>query len=75
MRERLETKYLPSNYEQLAYEEMIQWKQGSKATIDQYTENFHELSIRSKAIETETQSLARYLGGLKPDIQKDMLTA
>ncbi|KAK0583827.1 hypothetical protein LWI29_003545 [Acer saccharum] len=75
MRDRLESKYLPINYDQLIYEDMLQWKQEPKASVDQYTERFHELSVRSKAVETETQSLARYLNGLKVDLRKDMLTA
>ncbi|KAI9198805.1 hypothetical protein LWI28_022416 [Acer negundo] len=75
MRDILESKYLPINYDQLIYEDMLQWKQEPKASVDQYTERFHELSVRSKAVETETQSLARYLNGLKADLRKDMLTA
>ncbi|KAI9160042.1 hypothetical protein LWI28_004531 [Acer negundo] len=75
MRDRLESKYLPINYDQLIYEDMLQWKQEPKASVDQYTKRFHELSVRSKAVETETQSLARYLNGLKADLRKDMLTA
>ncbi|TXG60052.1 hypothetical protein EZV62_014625 [Acer yangbiense] len=49
MREKLESKYLPINYDQLIYEDMLQWKQEPKASVDQYTERFHELSVRSKA--------------------------
>ncbi|KAK0580629.1 hypothetical protein LWI29_004311 [Acer saccharum] len=75
MKERLESKYLPINYEQLIYEDMLQWNQNNKATVDQYIEWFHELTVRSKANETESQILARYLKGLKPDIRKDMLIA
>ncbi|KAK0608461.1 hypothetical protein LWI29_031021 [Acer saccharum] len=75
MKERLEAKYLPINYEQLIYEDMLQWSQNNRATVDQYTERFHELTVRSKTNETEPQVLARYLKGLKPDIRKDMLTA
>lgn len=75
MKERLGTKYLPVNYEQLIYEDMLQWSQGIRATVDQYTERFHELTVRSKTNETEPQVLARYLKGLKPDIRRDMLSA
>ncbi|KAH7571130.1 hypothetical protein JRO89_XS05G0257200 [Xanthoceras sorbifolium] len=75
MRERLESKYLPINYDQLIYEDMLQWKQEPKASIDQYTERFHELTVRSKAVETGTQTLARYLNGLKSELRKEMLTA
>ncbi|KAL5848562.1 hypothetical protein ACOSQ4_006575 [Xanthoceras sorbifolium] len=75
MKERLENKYLPINYDQLIYEYILQWKQGPKASIDQYTQWFHELSVRSKAVETETQSLAHYLNGLKNNIRRDILTS
>ncbi|KAK0580604.1 hypothetical protein LWI29_004016 [Acer saccharum] len=75
MKERLEAKYLPINYEQLIYEDMLQWSQNNRATVDQYIERFHELTVRIKTNETEPQVLARYLKGLKPDIRKDMLTA
>jgi len=74
MKARLEAKYLPINYEQLIYEDMLQWNQNNRTTVDQYTERFHELTVRRKTNETESQVLARYLKGLKPDIRKDMLT-
>lgn len=66
---------MPINYKQLIYEEMLHWNRESKATVDQYTERFHELTVRSRAIETESQTLARYLSGLKTELQKEMLTA
>ncbi|KAL5823449.1 hypothetical protein ACOSQ4_021349 [Xanthoceras sorbifolium] len=48
MKEKLETKYLPINYEQLVYEDMLLWSQGTKLSVDQYTERFHELTVRMK---------------------------
>ncbi|KAL5800191.1 hypothetical protein ACOSQ4_033075 [Xanthoceras sorbifolium] len=45
MKQRLESKYLPINYDQLIYEDMLQWKQGPKILVDQYTERFHVNSI------------------------------
>lgn len=74
MKARLESKYLPINYEQLIYEDMLQWSQGTKTTVDQYTERFHELTVRSKTNETEAHVLARYLKGLKVDIRRELLT-
>lgn len=50
---------MPINYKQLIYEEMLHWNRESNATVDQYTERFHELTVRSRAIETESQTLAR----------------
>ena len=61
MKARLEAKYLPINYEQLIYEDMLQWNQNNRTMVDQYTERFHELTVRSKTNETESQVLARYL--------------
>ncbi|KAL5760092.1 hypothetical protein ACOSQ2_018930 [Xanthoceras sorbifolium] len=37
MKEKLETKYLHINYEQLIYEDMLLWSQGTKLSMDQYT--------------------------------------
>jgi len=51
MKARLEAKYLPIN-EQLIYEDMLQWNQNNRTTVDQYTERFHELTVRSKTNET-----------------------
>ncbi|KAL5811215.1 hypothetical protein ACOSQ4_027783 [Xanthoceras sorbifolium] len=48
--------------------------QSVKITVDQYTERFHELTIRSKLAEIDAQVLARYLKGLKPDIRREMLS-
>jgi hypothetical protein len=75
MKARMETKYLPANYEQLVYEDMLRWMQGMHMTIDQYTEKFHDLSVRSQVMETDQQTLARYLRGLRVDIRRDMFTA
>lgn len=52
MKARLETKYLPANYEQLVYEDMLRWMQGMHMTVDQYTEKFHDLSVGSTVGET-----------------------
>ncbi|KAL5823297.1 hypothetical protein ACOSQ4_021197 [Xanthoceras sorbifolium] len=42
MKEKLETKYLPITYEQLVYEDMLLWSQGTKLLVDQYTERFQD---------------------------------
>lgn len=46
MKERLKEKYLPIDYEQMMFEEVLQLRQGS-LTVDQYTNRFHELTVRS----------------------------
>ena len=75
MKARLETKYLPANYEQLVYEDMLRWMQGLTMSVDHYTEKFHDLSVRSQVMETDQQTLARYLRGLRSDIRRNMFIA
>ncbi|KAG6778073.1 hypothetical protein POTOM_017918 [Populus tomentosa] len=74
MKERLKEKYLPIDYEQMMFEEMLQLRQGS-STVDQYTDRFHELTTRSRIVETDQQTLARYRNGLRGDLYKEMLIA
>lgn len=74
IKERLKEKYLPIDYEQMMFEEMLQLSQGS-LSVDKFTERFHELTVRSKIVETEQQTLARYRAGLRTEIRKDMSTA
>jgi len=56
------------------FEEMLQHKQGS-LSVDQFTDRFHELTVRSKVVETEQQTLARYHTGLRSELRKEMWTA
>nr|TKR98577.1 hypothetical protein D5086_0000201680 [Populus alba] len=74
MKERLKEKYLPIDYEQMMFEEMLQLRQGA-LTVDQYTDRFHELTTRSRIVETDQQTLARYRNGLRGDLYKEMLIA
>ena len=69
MKERLKEKYLPIDYEQMMFEEMLQLRQGS-LSVDQFTDRFHELTVRSKIVETEQQTLARYRTGLRSELRK-----
>lgn len=57
MKERLKQKYLPIDYEQMVFEEMLQLRQGF-LIVDQYTDRFHELTVRSRIAETDQQTLA-----------------
>lgn len=70
----LEVKCLPANYEQLVFEDMLRWAQGLNTTMDQYTETFHDLSVRSQVVETDQQSLVGYLIGLRTNIRRNMVT-
>jgi hypothetical protein len=74
MKERLKEKYLPIDYEQMMFEEMLQLRQGT-LIVEQYTDKFHELTVRSKIVETDQQTLARYRNGLRGELYKEMLIA
>jgi hypothetical protein len=43
-------------------------------SVDEYTNKFHDLSIRSQVAETEGQTLARFKAGLWDDIRKELTT-
>lgn len=73
MKLRLQEKYLPMDYEESLFEELLALRQGG-SSVDDYTHRFHELSIRSQVSETERQTIARYKAGLREDIRRELLT-
>jgi hypothetical protein len=52
MKMKLQEKYLPLDYEDSVFEELLSLRQGN-LTVDEYTHRFHELSIRSRVAETD----------------------
>jgi hypothetical protein len=72
MKMKLQEKYLMLDYEDSLFEELILPRQGTM-TVDEYTNKFHELSIRSQIADTELQTLARLKAGLRKDIVKNFL--
>jgi hypothetical protein len=73
MKLKMQEKFLPMDYEDSVFAELLALKQGS-LSIDDYTHRFHELTIRSRLIETERQSLTRYKSGLRDDISRELIT-
>ncbi|XP_022138328.1 uncharacterized protein LOC111009540 isoform X2 [Momordica charantia] len=67
MRER----FLPPNFEQLLYQPYQRCRQGFK-TIADYTEAFHRLGAKTNIAETEDYKIARFVDGLREDIQDQM---
>jgi hypothetical protein len=63
---------LPIDYEQMMFKEMLQLRQGS-LIVDQYTDRFHELTVRSRIVENDQQTLVRYRKGLRGELYKEML--
>jgi len=73
MKLKLQEKYLPVDYEESLFEELLLLRQGS-LSVEEFTNKFHELSIRSHVSETDRQTIARYKAGLREDIKKELLT-
>jgi hypothetical protein len=73
MKLKLQEKYLPIDYEEALFEEMLLLKQGN-LSVDEFTNKFHELSIRSHVSETDRQTIARYKASLREEIKKELLT-
>jgi len=44
-------------------------------SVDQFTDRFHKLTVRSKIVETEQQTLAWYRTGLRSELRKEIWTA
>ena len=53
------------------FEEMLQLRQGS-LSVDQFTNRFHEFTVRSKIVEIEQQTLARCYIELRNELHKEM---
>ena len=73
MKLKMQEKFLPMDYEDSVFAELLALKHGSMTT-DNYTHRFHELTVRNRLIETEWQSLTRYKAGLRDDISRELIT-
>lgn len=67
MKKALRAKFLPDNYVQETFLKLHSLKQNLK-TVNEYTEEFDLLTMRCGVMETEEQTIARYLGGFRRDI-------
>ncbi|RVW45061.1 Transposon Ty3-I Gag-Pol polyprotein [Vitis vinifera] len=74
MKLKMKEHFLPTDYEQLIYTKLFSLKQGTKS-VEEYTEEFHELSIRNQVQESDPQLAARYKAGLRMEIQLEMIAA
>jgi hypothetical protein len=70
---KLQEKYLPLDYEDLVFVDLLAHKQGN-TTMDEYTHRFHEFTIRSRLTETERQTFTHYKAGLREDISRELIT-
>ncbi|RVW93025.1 Retrovirus-related Pol polyprotein from transposon 297 [Vitis vinifera] len=74
MKLKMKEHFLPTDYEQLMYTKLFSLKQGTKS-VEEYTEEFHELSIRNQVRESDAQLAACYKAGLRMKIQLEMIAA
>lgn len=67
MKKELKKKFLPDHYMQDAFLKFHNFKQGD-LSVEEYSAEFDHLMMRCDLYEPEEQTIARYLGGLKPEI-------
>ena len=72
MKLKMKERFIPTDYEQLMYTKLFSLKQDTKS-VEEYTEEFHELSIQNQVRESDAQLVARYKVGLRMDIQLEMI--
>ncbi|KAI0498353.1 hypothetical protein KFK09_021594 [Dendrobium nobile] len=71
MKQLLRSQFLPTDYEQILYMRYQHCTQGTRS-VSEYTEEFNRLSARNDLNETANQLVARYIGGLKDNIQDQL---
>ncbi|CAA7029167.1 unnamed protein product [Microthlaspi erraticum] len=64
--------FLPYNYARTIYTQFQNLRQGSKS-VDEYAAEFFTLLARNSLLETTDQSISRFIGGLKNQIQHQLL--
>ncbi|XP_028551234.1 uncharacterized protein LOC110091993 [Dendrobium catenatum] len=68
MKQLMRRHFLPTDFEQLLYLQYQHCRQGQRS-VSEYTEEFYRLSARNNLMESENQLVARYIGGLKENLQ------
>ena len=63
MKLKMKERFLPIDYEQLMYTKLFSPKQVTKF-VEEYTKEFHELSIQNQVRESDAQLATRYKAGL-----------
>ncbi|XP_042386450.1 activity-regulated cytoskeleton associated protein 1-like [Zingiber officinale] len=67
----MRTHFLPFDYTQTLFQRLHTLRQGTR-TVDDYTEEFYQLIARNDLSETEEQTTARYLAGLRQPLQDSL---
>jgi len=64
--------FLPYNYARTIYTQFQNLRQGNRC-VDEYASEFFSLMARNNLFETEENSVSRFIGGLKQQIQNNLL--
>lgn len=64
-------KFLPADSEQILYQKYEKCKQG-KWSVARYAKEFHWLNTRTRSNESDKYQIARFVDGLKEEIQEQM---
>ena len=73
MKEKLEDKYLPVDYVDSHFHQLVDCRKGAP-TVDDFTERFHDLMVQCKVSENYCQAITRYKKGLRQEIQRELTT-
>ena len=71
MTTKLKGKFLPKYYTLILFRKVQNLRQKSM-TVREYTEEFYKVNIRSRHIEDTPERVARYVDGLRSDIQDEL---
>jgi hypothetical protein len=68
---KLKVKFIPRNYQITLFRRMQNLRQ-KLMTVKEYTEEFYKMNIRAGHRESDDEKVARYMNGLRYDIQDEM---
>ena len=71
MTTKLRGKFLPQDYKMVLFRQLQNIKQKSM-TVREFTEEFYKVNIRYKHMEDTPKRVARYINGLRFDIQDEL---
>lgn len=71
MKNKIKDQFLPIDYEVQMYKKLQNIRK-RELGVNAYTEEFYKLSLRSKKHEKEEEKVARYLNGLRKNIQDEI---
>ncbi|XP_057818140.2 uncharacterized protein LOC131031119 [Cryptomeria japonica] len=71
MKTKIKNQFLPCDFEVQMFKKIQNFRQ-RELDVSSYTEEFHRLSLRSRKHEDESEKLARYINGLRQNIQDEI---